>query len=138
MVSIYLPTVYLQFLVGRFISIQLSRPIDNDNSDKVTTDGLFKILEKDCDGPQFHDSINKMRYFIVFLSSLFMAAFLVDIKGYSTGWRKALDYPFITIGISTVIMGTHYYYRKFKDKKINISNDDKYQTSSSPSSSVSP
>jgi len=148
--SIYIPSLYLQMIVGRrCISLQQNHDINNNNSNNtinynnnnnndnnndddkllpnwkavidstsgrtyywniITNETTWKlpsnnnnntnsnsnsisvmsILEKDCDGNLFERSIYQMRYLFVFLSSLFMAAFLIDTAGDDLGWKRAL------------------------------------------------
>ena len=127
--SIYLSCLYMQFLVGRFISIQsskvqpISTTIDDAETSKVVVESnnLLAELEKDCDGQLFERSIYQMRFIIVFIASLFMAAFLMDTAGDKVGWKGALVYPLTMIGATIVMMIGHFYFRTVLKRNITVS-----------------
>jgi len=103
-ISIILPCWYVQLLVGRYITLIQESNLENEL--------LMEILERDCDGQIFDFSLNQIRFSLIFFTSLFMAAFLFDMSGDQQGWRNALVYPFIMLGITMVVMTIHHYYIK--------------------------
>ena len=126
-ISIILPCWYLQLLVGRYISLIQESNIENES--------LMKILERDCDGKIFDISINQIRFSLIFFTSLFMAAFLFDMIGDQQGWRNALVYPFVMLGVGCALLTIHSYFKRstpLSSKIYIVSSDDDISSNDAP------
>jgi len=77
-----------------------------------------------------------MRFIIVFIASVFMAAFLLDTAGDKLGWKGALVYPLTMVGATIVMMIGHFYFRTVLKRNITVSVNTTTTTSHSDESST--
>lgn len=117
-ISIFLQCWYLQILIGRYLSTLHESDVDNDKKIEI-----LNILETDCDSNIFASALSQIRFVLIFFTSLFMAAFLLDISGDQLGWRNALGNSLIQIIIINFYANNNIYSLSFCNAWSNSNNN---------------